>query len=382
MRRKWEKERVVIYTGPAWEKWDRKKVDEGMAGSETWAAYIAREFVKKGYRTTVYNDLLAEDQNDTILDPVHDGDKLVGEVMYRHHIKLSEDVKYDVIDYFISSRTLEPLKLNLHSLRNYVMAHDIWLSSDPNMDIMPWRVQGYGYLSEWHKQFLMQHHKMPADKMFLTANGLTPPDAWDAVDTYTKKNQAVYSSSPDRGLFQLLKMLPVIREQVPDFNLVVAYGFINWESMCRYKTDVEGLKFIDDIKRAMDQPGVEYVGRISKKELAKRQMESKVWLFPTWFSESFCISSIEAGMSKCALLSTDFAGLSTTVGSAGILFPVDGLSRNGEYPESYTTRFVDEAVRLLTDDGYRQLWANKAYEKMKEYQWDKIADGWLKEFKK
>ena len=221
---------------------------------------------------------------------------------------------------------------------------------------------------------------MPVDKMMLTANGLTPPDAWDTVDAHVKKNQAVYSSSPDRGLYQLLGMLPAIRREVPDFNLVVAYGFINWESMCRHRGDAEGLKFIEEIKRAMNQPGVEYVGRIPKRELAKRQMESKVWLFPSWFTETFCISSIEAGVSKCALLSTDLAGLSTTVGSSGILLPADGLFRNGVYPESYTSRFIEESVRLLKDEPYRAQWAQKAYDKMQEYQWDRIADKWIEEF--
>lgn len=73
--------RIAIWTGPAWEPWDKNKVDEGMAGSETWAAYLARSFVKNGYRVTVYNTLLAENKTDTVLDPVLDeyGKKL-GEV--------------------------------------------------------------------------------------------------------------------------------------------------------------------------------------------------------------------------------------------------------------------------------------------------------------
>jgi hypothetical protein len=38
-------------------------------------------------------------------------------------------------------------------------------------------------------------------------------------------------------------------------------------------------------------------------------------------------------------------------------------------------------VKLFKNEDYRLSWANKAYNKMKEYTWDKIADGWVEEFK-
>jgi glycosyltransferase involved in cell wall biosynthesis len=374
------KKRVVIWTGPAWEPWNKQKVDEGMAGSETWAAYIAREFVKKGFRTTIYNDLLSDSKDDVVLDSVLDenGNK-IGDVIYRDHTKIQEDVQYDVIDYFIASRSTEPLKLNIHSLRNYVMIHDIWLSPDKSYDVMTWRIQKYAYLSEWHKRFIMSHHGIISDKMFLTANG-QDFDLYKDVDKIVKKNQSVYSSSPDRGLYQLLKMLPDIREKIPDFELVVAYGFFNWESMAKMRGDTEGLKFIEEIKALMDQPGVKYVGRISKKQLAQYEMESKIWLYPSWFTETFCITAVAAGLSKNTIVSTDLAGLQTTVGDAGVLLSPEGLSRNGEYPKSYTDRFVEEAIKMLSDEEYRLEWSEKAYNKMKEYSWSNIADEWIKQF--
>jgi len=288
MKKKWEKKRVVIWTGPAWEPWNKAKVDEGMAGSETWASYLAIEFVKLGFRTTIYNDLLIDDKEGMLLDPVLDdnGNK-IGDVIYRDYKNIQNDIQYDVIDFFIVSRSTEPLKMNIHSLLNFVMIHDIWLSGDKNYDTMTWRVDKYAYLSEWHKRFIMNHHGIISDKMFLTANG-QDFSLYEDVDTYKKKNQSVYSSSPDRGLYQLLQIMPRIRKEIPDFELVVAYGFFNWESMARKRGDQESLKFISEIKELMNQPGVKYADRVSKKQLAEYEKESKVWLYPTWFSETFC----------------------------------------------------------------------------------------------
>jgi glycosyltransferase involved in cell wall biosynthesis/tetratricopeptide (TPR) repeat protein len=379
-RRKWDKKRVAIWTGPAWEPWDKQRVDEGMAGSETWAAYLAREFVKKGFRTTVYNDLRVEDKKQTVFDPVYEGDNLVGEVFYRDHTNLVEDAKYDIFDHFISSRSLDPYRQNVHSLKNYVMVHDVWLSQDQSLDIMSWRIHKYGYLSEWHRQFLMQHHKMPADKMFLTANGVDA-SLYADVDQYEKRNQTIYSSSPDRGLCQLLMMLPEIRKAVPDFKVIVCYGFYNWEKAAEARKDQQSMQLISKIKELMNQDGVEYRGRVDKKTLATLQKESKVFIYPTWFVETFCITAVEAGLSKNPILSTDLGGLQTTVGSSGILLPAKEMHRDYEYPDEYKYRFIEESIRLLKDEGYRREWAEKAYEKMGAYTWDKVVEGWLEIFK-
>jgi GT2 family glycosyltransferase/tetratricopeptide (TPR) repeat protein len=376
MKSKWSKPKIGIWTGPAWEPWNKETVDAGMAGSETWATYLAEEFVRKGFDVRLYNDLKIEDKDNALYQPVDD----VGFVKYVDHTRMLADIEYDHLDFFISSRSVTPFNYRLHVGKKYVMIHDIWLSADPNYDIKSWMVSGYAYLSDWHKDFLVKHHRIPEDKLFLTANGVCESFYKD-VDKYVKKNQAVYSSSPDRGLYQLLKMVPEIRKEVPDFELLVAYGFLNWETAAKSRNDTASMELIGKIKDLMNQPGVKYLGRISKSELAEHQKVSKVWLYPCWFAETFCISSLEGGLSKNALVSTDFAGLSSTVGSAGILFSPEGLSRDGEYPQEFCEKFIKTAVRLLKDEEYRKKWSDKAYDKMSgQYQWSTIADNWIKKF--
>jgi glycosyltransferase involved in cell wall biosynthesis len=370
LNNKWKKEKIFIWTGPALEPWNKKKVDEGMAGSETWASYISETFVKKGYEVTVYNDLLTDDKNKYLYEPVEGTDL---SVIYRDYSKFEEDIRYVYVDYFISSRTVETFKFKIHTQDRYVQIHDVFIHQDPNYDIKSWMVKKYAYLSDWHKDFLIQHHKMSEDKMFLTANGENFKN-YEDVDTYVKKNQSVYSSSPDRGLYELLQILPRIRKSVPDFKLIVAYGFFNWEKMCKSIGNERGLRQIAILKEAMEQPGVEYVGRVDKKTLANYQKESKVWLYPTAFEETQCITAVTAGLAKTAILSSKYAGLITTVGEAGIL--IEGSNRS----EEYLNKFIEEAVRLLTDEEYRKMWAEKAWKKMQEYSWDKIADGWIEQF--
>jgi glycosyltransferase involved in cell wall biosynthesis len=69
------------------------------------------------------------------------------------------------------------------------------------------------------------------------------------------------------------------------------------------------------------------------------------------------------------------AGGYDTVGNGGIL--IDGLNSTKEYQEE----FIAQAIKLLTDDKYRNEWAEKANNKMREYSWGNIADKWVKEWR-
>ena len=366
--RKWSKKRIAIYTGQGWEKWNRNTVDSGMAGSETWAAELAAEFSRMGFDTHLFNDCPVEGEVD------RDG------VTYHMHNTYPEWSKFLHVDYLILSRTCDPAKIwHLRSGRTSVMIHDVWLSPDASYDTRQWAMQDFGCLSDWHMDFAGRYHKLDSNKLFLTANGVREELYADVVVS-TKKNRAVYSSSPDRGLHQLLLMVPKIREVVPDFELDVAYGYHNWESAAKLRNNPNEIAMIEEIKRLTAQPGVNYLGRIDKKTLATRQKEAKLWLYPTWFSETFGITAVEAGMARNAVVTTPFAGLLTTLGDSAIYIkgpanlPVEHWSFTAEYQES----FLAETIKLLTDEPYRQACADKVHAKTKGYTWRAAAEGWLK----
>lgn len=359
------KKKIAIYTGGAYEPWCRDTVDAGLAGSETWAAELAAEFSRRGHSVILFNQCTTDGEVD------RDG------VVYRDYTKIQEVIAYDYLDVFISSRTCDPLSWSLRSRSIYIMIHDIWLNGDPTYDLRDWRVSKYVYLSNWHKDFLLQHHKaMNPNKMMLSMNGVNQELY---VGSYEKKNQMVYSSSPDRGLRELLLMLPEIRKVVPDFKVFCTYGFKNWEGAASTRNNPEELREINKIKELMKQPGVEYLGRVDKKTLAKLQMDSKVHLTPTFFTETFGISYVENGLAKNAILSSNLGGLQTTVGDSGIL--LDGFADyGGSHPQAYKDRFIAESIKLLTDEEYRLCWSEKAYKKAQQYTWKNCADDWVKEF--
>lgn len=357
---KWDKKNIVIYSGPSFERWDYRNLKAGgIGGSETWVIYLAREFSKLNYRVKVFCDC----EKSGIKD---------GDIEYLHFREYPSYIEYNWIDYFISSRTTDTLNFPIRSGKNLVMIHDVFLSRDRNL-LHSDKVDKFLCLSEEHKKFVMSHHNIPEDKILITANGLDLIDIKQKVKK--KRFQCIYSSSPDRGLENLLYMFPFIQEKVPEAELYIYYGFNNILKIPDKKEWAENL--LEKIEKI---EGVFNVGRVDKKKLAKGFLESSVLLYPCSFEETFCVTVVEAMATKCAILSSNYWGLKDTVKDAGILLDIDYATDT--LTEEYKKKFVKEAVRLLKDDDYLAEYQKKGFKRYKKFSWTNIAKVFDEYFKR
>jgi len=354
LNEKWNKKNVVIYTGPSFERWDFRSLERGgIGGSETWAIEIAREFSNLGYRVKIFADCSDSGLKDGNYD-----------VEYLHYSQYPSYIEQNWIDYFITSRTTDTLAYNIRSEKNFVMIHDIWLSRNQNYPLHSDKVDKYLCLSTEHKNFVMNHHNIPEDKIEITINGL------DIIPQKIEKKRfkCIYSSSPDRGLENLLYLFPFIKEKVPEVELEIFYGFDN---LLKIPDKVKWAEAL--LEKIEETDGVTYHGRVNKIELSKAFAESSILLYPTWFEETFYITGVEAMASGCVVLSSNYWGLKDTIGNAGILIDIN--DRNEAVSKEYRQKFVDEAIKLLKDDEYFNEFQLKGYEKAKQYSWKNAAKG-------
>ena len=104
----------------------------------------------------------------------------------------------------------------------------------------------------------------------------------------------VFASSPDRGLLLILRDWFRVREQVPDAELHVFYGMNNAEEIIR-RGGGEHLKpLLGELKSLLNQPGVNFRGRISQPELIREWFSSGVFWSPTNWPETSMITIMEA----------------------------------------------------------------------------------------
>jgi glycosyltransferase involved in cell wall biosynthesis len=255
---------------------------------------------------------------------------------------------------------------------NYFWAHDIWADQNSLRNVHSDKIDKYFCLSPWHKEFFAQHHKVPLEKIWVTKNGI---DLSRFNKEVVRENRLIYSSSPDRGLDTLLYLFPFIKSVIPDLTLHVFYGFDNWDKSIQTQGSDEQKRLRDQIFKDLKQDGVISHGRVSQSQLAEEIMKSKIWAYPTRFWETFCISALEMMAGGVTIVTSNLAGLKTTVGQNGVL--IDGDA----YTKEYRVQFVDEVVELFENEEKWKRYSDRGKEYVKSFDWRNVAREWDNFFK-
>jgi glycosyltransferase involved in cell wall biosynthesis len=343
---------IVFWTGQGVEWWSPKTLATGLGGSETAVVYTAKILAAKGHAVKVYCDCPE-------MEGVYDG------VEYKHFGQFAGD-KIDC-DVLISSRQPWVMDIPFRAGLKLLWIHDVHCGAY-NIQMQRWllKFDAFLVLSDWHRDFVLETYPcLNPDAVIKTANGI---DHQRFKKIEKRTNKLVYSSSLDRGLDNLLVMFPKIRERVPDAELHVYYGFDWWEKFTALNGNPQSeLARIEAIKQALKQPGVFFHGKQSQQVVADAYLSAKVWAYPTKFSETFCITAIEAQSGGCVPVTSDYAGLKDTVGSGFKLDP-DAYD--------YQIKFIEHVVAILTDDALFKAESNKAKKFAKKYTWESVVKQW------
>lgn len=347
---------IGIFTGPAYERWTINTINTtGIGGSETCAALLAKELVKKDYRVLLIGDCDGSEGN-------YDG------VEYYDWKKLEKLVDTNYFDYFISSRTLHPFSLPLRSKKNYVWVHDIWLSGNRYLGDTS-KVDKFICLSPWHIDFFTNHHGISRNKIAMQPNGLDTSRYSDFGKIERDPYRLFYSSSPDRGLLTLLRQFKILKEEFPKLNLHIYYGFFNWKSAAEQRKNAEELEYIKQLELLIKQNGIVYHDRVAQNILSIEQMKSSLWVYPTEFTETFCLTQREAMLAGAVPICTNLAALATTMpDECGIKVsrPDDCLN---------ATRLLLNNLEL--QENYRKL--GREYS-LKYSDWSYCVNSWIQMF--
>jgi len=192
----------------------------------------------------------------------------------------------------------------------YLIAHDVAFSG--NIISVNSKLKGVFCLSPWHASHIEKLYPSLKNIIQLVGHGVDL-DLLEASNKIPYK--FIYSSLANRGLCELLKMWPRIIEWKPNATLHI-YSDINSSFMVSSFPSL--MNEIRDLLTLM--PNVFYHGCVSKSELYESWKTTDVWFYPTAFSETFCVTALEAAASKTLAIATNLAGLQHTVGNRGILF--------------------------------------------------------------
>jgi glycosyltransferase involved in cell wall biosynthesis/tetratricopeptide (TPR) repeat protein len=363
--------RIVFYLGPGPEKWDLTTPNTvGIGGSETAAIEMAKHLSALGHDVHVYADPNAANVE------IYEG------VNYWPHTAFAGTD----CDVFISSRTPWSVEQfgEVRASIKLLWVHDIHCGpATPDMERWLLKFDRVLCLSQWHKDFFLScYPTLHADKVIVTRNGIDP-DRFQPIKRVSgeppllkKYNHLVFSSSPNRGLDTLVLNFPHIKARVPDAELHVYYGFDTWLTFAKARNAIDEVKHIEEFQRFLAErahpgSGIHVHGRVNQRELADALMRAKVRPHWTGFTETSFIGGMEAMAAGAVTVHSGVAALAETV-KHGVTVGLDN-------PQG----FIDECVRLMTDEDYRRpiAAAGRKYA-LENLSWSALASEWVDMFKR
>lgn len=357
-----DKKIVAFYCYDAWEYWDENSLNVsisekpcGIGGSETQVILLSRELSKLGYKVKVFNKCKEQHLDTQGFD--------VEYIPFQNFEEYSKKVTYDCL---IASRYLNCFDVPFKSKKNYAMIHDVFLilNNRSQHQVELSKIDKYLCLSHRHKEFVSSYHQIPQEKILVTSNGLDFTRFKKGIprDPY----RMIYSSSPDRGLDNVLVLFDRVKEEVPELQLHIYYGFENFKDQNYVKLMMAEIEKREDVY---------YHGRVGQDILAEEFQKSSIWGYATPFEETFCITAIEAMAAGTLILSSHYWGLIDTVKDAGILLPMHDNRNTCRTPE-YHDQWVKECVKLLKDKDYAERYRALGYERAKRFTWENVAKQW------
>ena len=261
-----------------------KSFETGCGGSDTWVIQIAKEFTRQNYHVIVFCDC-----KDWVIT--------TNGVEYVPIEYFERRCEYQHFDYFILTRLINEHIYNTvveTGCKNiYIQSHDMFIWHNELYDeCYIYNPEKYPYLkyialTDFHKWELNEYNKIPYGKIEVIGNGIDS-DIFDNVDEFNpiKDNSILFPTVYSRGGGILVEnILPKVIKSIPDFKV----------NLCGYSQN-----FPEHVR---NNPNVNILGMLSKKDYYKEFMKHKVWFLPCVVPEDFGLCACEAAMCGCEIVS-------------------------------------------------------------------------------
>lgn len=325
-----------MYSGYNWDP-----MDKGIKGSEQAVVHLSENFVKKGFKVTVYAFVLPQDLNG---------------VSYKWMDTFNCDATYDIL---ILCREGILVMLRGRRPKARIVLSDLHddVSSDETPNFVTY-VDRFMFKSRYHLS-RFHHLSLPDSKYFICPNGLQLQNFTEPTEPRDPL-RFCYTSSYDRGLEQLLQWSwPEIHKQLPGSTLHVYYGWSLW-------IDNEEKRRIEIL---MNQAGVIHHGKVSNAEIIAEKYRSSMNLYPCHANtEIDCINIRESALAGCILVLSD---QNVCLERDGVHVP--GNPKEKEFHDLYAETVID----LVRDLDRQAEVRKKCMLSPLLFGWDYVADQWM-----
>jgi hypothetical protein len=360
---------VSIIADGGFSEWTGRDIlKNGVGGSETWVIEMTRWMEKhsknyqyENYKYVVFCKTSSIDTFENVeYRPLEDMYNFFSE-NYIHTCIISR------YSYYI------PLAIEAGIENIHFILHDVGMAGNI-VPIHP-NLKKIFCLTEWHKETTLKTFPQFYNIIEVFNYGIDKK-LFESSENLKLSNSFIYSSFPNRGLIILLKMWLKIREIIPDATLNIYCDLYGSGSQGKWSND-NFPNEMDDIRKKLDElkgNGITYHGWVSKKVLAYAWKKAEFWLYPCKFSETFCLTALEAATSQTLVITNDLAALQETVGNRGIVIKGDANT------EEWEKETLLEIRKIKNDPIRQQDFIKINYDWSKERSWEKRAEIYFEKY--
>lgn len=327
---------VVIHSGRGVRGWNPYNFVKGCSGSEFMASAIAHHLGKIGYRVFVFGDFQGDD---------YDSTGAFSGVQYIDHSHYWGFLMNYKVDILLVSRDVSNLVYLNNVGKVYLWLHDVlpFNSALPRVHSVQYHATKFKKvmcLCDWHAKYVSKAVGITPEWIYVTRNSI--PVGQFLRERPKKSNKFIYASSADRGLEWLLECMSSIKTRIPDAELHI---------YCDIERTMKGnTKELKDAIDSMDY--VYHHGRVQREIVINEFLSSDVWFYPTDFTETYCITAVEAQAAGLLCACFDIGSLGEVVGERGIVIP--GSGENKEDRITITNKLCDVLQDIELKSNYQK----------------------------
>jgi hypothetical protein len=330
----------VFHADGGFNNWSGSSIlTTGVGGSETYIIEHSRYIKKSGlFDVYVFCNCLEEENFEGVI--------------YKPLSEYYSFIKQNYIHTCIVSRYSEYLPVTFKGWTEnvYMVVHDL----TPTGIVIPVdkKLKKIFCLTEWHVDYFTQ--------IFPSIKNITVPFYYGIDFNKFKNNDIslkqdykfIYSSFPNRGLLPLLQMWPRIYEFQPEASLHI-YCDIDgkWVNQVEGEMMVKIRELMTNYNAAENNMNIYYHGWVNKQVLAESWLTADIWFYPCTFMETFCLTALEAALTKTLVITNNLAALQNTVGHRGVI--IKGEPIETEWQEkalSKIKKYLDPANKSLKNE--------------------------------
>jgi len=342
------------------------KEGKSLGGSESAAYYAAKELAKRGNKVFIFTRCQPEKQgayDDVYYMPI--GNVTQADQLGENFTRFAKSVQHDVL---IMQR--HPIAFHdiYYSKLNFWWTHDLALKRSQNQ----WNAQSYNVqkiltVSKFHSEQVQKVYACKKEILEVFKNGIDDDLYKNAseIDENIKlgSKTILFTSRPERGLEQLVRpdgIMERLYQIDPEIRLMVA-GYDN--------TTPDTEAYYNALWARCEQlPNVENIGPQGKADLAEIEKRAWLYIYPTEFEETSCITAMHSQAAGTPFIASQFGALSETLKDGGVYW----VEKQDE--KVSVENFVNAITTLSANpDDWRML-RDQAINKSRDYAWSKSID--------